>query len=176
MHGAYGRRIDGEHGRERVRILACHDLQKSAALLFAGPFIDKGQSLAISLVDSARPFENGADLEAVERGVPVPALIDLDTCDCIAVALVRKGVELAWTAIFASAVNELAAAKFPSTSCGTPEADAHCYNRHIEARERGAQTAALHPFETCLVSTRAHDRPLVPPARTRKPSLPPLER
>jgi hypothetical protein len=43
----------------------------------------------------------------------VPAFVDLDCCDGVAMALVRQRIELAVAAIFTSAVDELASLEFP---------------------------------------------------------------
>src|SRR5579872_5246154 len=57
MHMSYRRGIDCEHGRERVGVLAAHDLEQCVSLLFAGSLIDKCQRFAIALVNGAGPFE-----------------------------------------------------------------------------------------------------------------------
>src|SRR5438309_9821062 len=113
MHCGHRRRVDREHGRERVGVLAGHDFEQGVALLRAGALIDEGEGLAIPLVNCSRPFEEGTDLQAVERSVAMLSLIDLDTGHGIAVAFIRKGIELAWAAIFASTIDELASGKFP---------------------------------------------------------------
>ena len=64
--------------------------------------VDERDRLAIALVDRSRPFEDGGDPEAVEPGVAMMALVDLDARDGVAMALVGQRVELAVAAIFAA--------------------------------------------------------------------------
>ena len=98
---------------QRGRVLTRHDAQKGVALGVVSPLIDEGDCLAIAFVDGSGPFEDCSDLEAIEPGIAVMPLVDLDSCDRVAIALVGQRVELAVAAIFAAAVDELATAKFP---------------------------------------------------------------
>ena len=113
MHVGDGRGVDREHGRERIGVLARHDPQQGVALRLAGAPVDECQRLAIAFVDRARPFEDGGDGQAVEPGIAMVAFVDPDAGDGVAMALVGQRVELAVAAIFASAIDQLAALELP---------------------------------------------------------------
>ena len=113
MHVGDGRGIDREHGRERVSVLTGHDPEQRVALLLVGALSTNAMRLAIAFVDRPRPFEYRRDLEAVEPGIAMMALVDLDAGDGVAMAFVGQRVELAIAAIFAGAIDQLATLEFP---------------------------------------------------------------
>src|SRR3954453_3941132 len=113
MHVRDGRRIDREHGRERIGVLAGHDLEQCVPLVVVGALVNKGERLAVPFVDRSGPFEDRADLQTVQTRVAMLSFIDLDSGDGVAMALIRQAVELAVAAIIAGAVDELASLELP---------------------------------------------------------------
>jgi hypothetical protein len=94
------------------------------------------QHLAIAFVNRSGPLVDRRDPQAIELGVAMMSLVDLDAGDGMAMALVGQSVELAIAAIGARAIDEFAPLEFP--------------HRH----------GCLHPFEDALPTTarRADER------------------
>jgi hypothetical protein len=70
MDGTRHRPIDPPVRRSLVRFAAVQDRRKSVSLLAVSPLVDDGLTLAVGLVDRARPGVNESSAETIERTSP----------------------------------------------------------------------------------------------------------
>ena len=69
---------DGEHRRERVGVLAGHDLEQRLALPLVGAFVDERERFSVPFMDRARPFEQRGNRQPIEPRVAMAPRVDLD--------------------------------------------------------------------------------------------------
>jgi len=107
IHSYEGRRPNPVPG------MAGHDLQQGVPLRLIRADVEHGLHGPLTLVDGAGPRHGERHLQCVEPDVTEAPLVDAEERDCPAVAVCRRGVELARAAIPAVAVPELDAVEFP---------------------------------------------------------------
>src|ERR1700730_11046258 len=105
--GDGGRPVVGAHRRKdfevRSAVPAGREFLERLALLVAGALVGDELTRAVALVDRARPVDRESEPHPVERGLAEVALADLPDEECLAVVLVRVGVELAGACPIAAA-------------------------------------------------------------------------
>src|SRR5690606_36218698 len=101
-------RKDMEEGGARDGVEAAHDPQQVVALALVGLDVHDRQDLSPAFVDRAGPGHHHGDREAREVGFAVVAFLDVDAGYGPAMAVRGARVELAWAAVGAVAVDELA--------------------------------------------------------------------
>jgi hypothetical protein len=94
-------------------VLTAHDFKNCLALSVVRAFVDDRKNLTTPLVDRPGPLENADHGQAIEPCLPVFAGVDLNCSNGVAMPLVGKRIELAVAAIFAVAIDQLAAGEFP---------------------------------------------------------------
>jgi|tagenome__1003787_1003787.scaffolds.fasta_scaffold20701267_2 hypothetical protein len=97
----------------RLGIPTAQDAQERIALRFCRALIDHDLRFAFSLVDGPRPCEDASCCQAVEAGVAMMAVNDLEGRQRLAFAVRRQRIELARTAVGAIAIDELARPDLP---------------------------------------------------------------
>jgi hypothetical protein len=82
-------------------------------LRLVGFFIDDDKSPTVAFVDGTRPGENAHNLKSVELDVTMVSLVDVVGCYGVAIAMSRRCVELAGTAVGTVAVDEFRGLELP---------------------------------------------------------------
>jgi hypothetical protein len=72
-------------------------------------------------VDGTRPFEDRSKPQAVENGLTMMTLIDLDARNGMTMALVGQRIELTVAAILSGAINEFASLDLPRSHAVLPD-------------------------------------------------------
>lgn len=83
------RPIDPPVRRSLVRFAAVQDRRKSVSLLAVSPLVDDGLTLAVALVDRARPGANESAAETIERHISKVARVDSNGGEAAAVSMRR---------------------------------------------------------------------------------------
>src|SRR6478672_12865547 len=104
---------DVEDGCSRLGVLAADDAQQCSTLRLRRPLIDHDCRFALTLMNSARPAENGDELQTVKFRVSVVTLLYLHPRHRLAMSVSRQSVELAGAAVGAVAVDELTSVNRP---------------------------------------------------------------
>jgi hypothetical protein len=100
-----------EHLEDRgawLGVLPGDNAQQCRALRLTCPFVDDDRRLPLTLVNRSRPLQYGDEPQPIEPRVAVATFVDLHADDGPAVAVGRQSIELAWTAVAAVAIHELA--------------------------------------------------------------------
>src|SRR5262245_56553115 len=118
MDGARHHPIDPPVGRPLVSPATIQDSSKSVSLLAVRPLINDGLTLAVALVDRARPSVQHGCAEASERHVSKVALIDPNGREAPAVSVRGAAcLELARTGAVAVAIAEFDSFDVPVNLC-----------------------------------------------------------
>src|SRR6478752_4598875 len=104
---------DVEDGCSRLGVLPADDAQQGSTLRLRRRLIDHDCRFALTLMNSARPAENGDELQTVKFRHSMVTLLDLHPRHRLAMSVSRQSVELAGAAVGAVAVDELTSVNRP---------------------------------------------------------------